>query len=521
MRRPALLCLSLCLALGPAGCRRKPPAAAPGDGGPAAVSAPQPAATAAPQAEALGQLDAFPRLPPAATKALGRGLKLLAARKAAAAVAPLREAVAAAPADLGARYQLARALAAGGPEDRVAAIAELRAVLQGDLLGYQGRLKGRDWQALLASPEGAALQPLLQDLRRRYAQGLAEGLVLVARTRPGRAAAPTRGRGASAGRVALQQEAYHFDPAQGRFRRLTDTGGAVLAALRSPGGEALLYLLVDRVSGGDVFLGARVAMLDLRSLELVGPFPLPSPLSEGDAALSEVRLGFSPQGQPQVELALGEAWRGRYGVDTARTGLGPIEGELEGAALRCTPRAVRYEAPTGGAQLSESGTGILLPGGDLVTATRALARDSLALSPGRGRLSYAARGEACAARRDPEAAMSELYIYEMAAKRAARIERAPGALRTLWLGEDVLAFDSGLDGRSAVQIQTLGDGKRQVLRAPYGAALHGLPLLACEDLVEHGGDAPPLAPAAPPRARPQGEDDGAGEGDDGAPAEGE
>jgi hypothetical protein len=405
--------------------------------------------------------------------------------------------------DPGLRLVRARALLrAGKPAE---ARAQVEQALRLDLPGGLAALAGRDLQPLRDSAEGPALRAAVERLRPLYAAGIEGGLVLVARSRPART---PLFRGPVA-RLAPQQEAYHYDPASARYRRLSETGGQVLAALRAPDGRTLSLVLVSklgqegvppmdsrmRVHGGGLLVDAAAAAVDLRTLAQAGPFPLPNPTGDRRSLLSEVRLGFSADGQPLFQTVLGEAGAATYILDTARTGLVRTEAEPAGAVVLAAAQRVVRDARNGAGTVavSESGTGLLVRGSDVVVATREIAPESLVLSPQGGRLVYAGRLDACAALRDRRV-RNELYLYDIAARSGRRLDSALGHFAALWLSEDLLAYDRGLGAAGAVQLLDLRTDRRTLLRGAQGAGLFGLPVLLCQEPVEESPDLPALPP---------------------------
>lgn len=475
---PISLSLSL---LAAAGCKRGGGGAAP-DGGDKGAQPAQPALLP------VGTLDPFPRLSGLTAKALDRGYRALKAKKPDEAAAAFAEVLAAAPDHTSARFQMARALAQAGK--LAEARAQLEELLARDFVAYAGRAAtGREWKALRDSPEWATLQAAEGRYRAAYAAGLGGGFLFVARSRPAKVPAPAGGEA----RVELNQDAYHYDPATGRYRRLSGSG-QVYAAMRSPDGKTLAFLLVSKLRkgpAGDLFVEPQAGYVDLVALETVGPFKL-------DGAYHEVVLGFGAAGPLWATQTAPGQDGGTFQIDTARTGLGKGAAAPGGRRTWAQAAQVWHSGQQGspeGVTLGADGRSFTLAGGGAVTAARELAPTSIEWSPGKARLTYAGKLDACKVLAEGDkAAKNELFVYDVEKKSAQRIDSGISEFETLWLGDDVLAYENGIGQKGTVNLYVLSAHKRTQLAPRHGAGLYGVPSLRCQAAEPEEGAEPQEAP---------------------------
>jgi hypothetical protein len=490
--------------LGVAACKKTPPPAA-GD----AASTTGAAATSAPP-QVVGMEDPFARPNAEAARALNAGYRALRARKYDEARAAFASVVRAAPDHTAARFQEVRAAILG---NHFGDVPDLwKELLARDFVAYAGRLaRPKEFVALRAAPEWARVQALEGGVRPAYAADLGRGLFFVARTRdPG---PPHFGADGEA-KLELSQEVYHYDPTSGRYRRLTETGGHVWAIGLSPDRKLLTFLVTPRLTqeaatGKTDFTEPQGGMVDLATLETVGPFKLPGPAHA-------VTLGFSANGEP--------LWRtdsGAYTFDATRTALVPIaqaDSPAQAAAdpaggaphtTRATPESVSHlGAPLAGAQRSDDGRAVILDGGDKpLRAAREIAPESLAWSPGKKRLVYAGVLDACKVlAAGGKGDKNELFLWDTDKKLAVRVASAISAFATHWLDEDHLVYEGGVGKDGKLHVYEVPTRKDTVLKPRYGAGLYGYPSLACAPApsepaepadIDVAGEEPADAPAGP------------------------
>jgi hypothetical protein len=155
-------------------------------------------------------------------------------------------------------------------------------------------LAAADLGALKVLPEGKQMRAALEAARLRWAAGLADDLIFVARLRPALklpdAVGPQR---ASDARAAVmterapqalvlgqRQEVFAWSPRTRRYRQLTNEGGRVLAMARSGDGRLLAYVTAEKMirapGVADVLRGVVVNELDLATLTPVGTGAVPA-----------------------------------------------------------------------------------------------------------------------------------------------------------------------------------------------------------------------------------------------------
>ncbi|MCS6912146.1 MAG: hypothetical protein RMK29_21650 [Myxococcales bacterium] len=479
-----LLLPLLLVTLGASACRKKEPLTL------QPVAPPPPAEAAL---RPIGMVNPFVRLSGPEARALERGYRALRARKPDEAAAAFAEVVAAAPDHLIARSYWARALAASG--ELAAAREQAEELLARDLVAQLATMTtDRDWKPLRESKEWAQLQTLAARYRAAYARGLDRGLVLVARSRA--AKVPTLEAGE--GRAELNQEAYHYDPASARYRRLTSTGGQVYAALRSPDGRLLAFLLVARLrrgERGDLFVDPEAGFLDLRSLETVGPMRI-------GGAYQEIDIGFASDGTPLWTARPDpDAPEETFVVDTARTGMARAPGlQVVGGRIRAWTTHVSYtpsETPAG-VRVAADGRSFTVEGVDVIRAVREIHPPSLQWSPGRVRLTYAGRLDACQVlSQGDQGQKNEIYVYDRATQTARRIDSGISEFQARWLDDTLLAYENGLGARGTVNLYDMSAHRKIQLAPRHGAGLYGVPGLRCDRPLREAElpDPPPPAPA--------------------------
>ena len=229
---------------------------------------------AAPTVTAMGMEDPFKRMNTAGVEALEAGYKALRKKRYAEARAAFHEVVVAYPDKPAARFQELRAAVLDG--DFAAAPALWRQLLVRDFVGYSKRLDdGKELAALRKSPQWALMQAIKAELKTAYVAGLGQGFFFVARTRP--AAVPGLASEGEAVKLELDQEVYHFDPGSRRIRRVSDSGGKVLAIHHDGEQRKLMMLMAGALtkSEGKLAFGKPEATV-LSSLRSSGRAPSPS-----------------------------------------------------------------------------------------------------------------------------------------------------------------------------------------------------------------------------------------------------
>ena len=198
----------------------------------------------------------------------------------------LHQVVAGRPDDTAARYQELRAAIRANPE---ADFREPGAPLWRDFVGYDHRLRaGKEFAALWAGPRARELEAIRASARAAYVDGLATGVFFAGRNRPGQ---PVLYDEHAKPVLDLALEAYHFDPASGLVRRLTDTAGRVAGLRVDRAAKIAVLLLVNDFQPSDIETG-------LSFTEILGRDAFPRDARAGRAG------GVTGFGQPQERRPL-------------------------------------------------------------------------------------------------------------------------------------------------------------------------------------------------------------------------
>jgi hypothetical protein len=448
--------------------------------GPSSTGGAGGAATAgAPATLPVGMIAPFAQPKNDAAKLADTGYLALRQKKAPVAIAALQNVVNDTPDWTPARWALVRALIMGERYDD--ALKEWEQLLARDYFGAAGKLdKGKELDKLHASPQWPKFGELVERYRSAYAQGLDKGFFFVARTRS--AVEPAFAAGVTEAPLALRQEIFHYDPDGKRFRRVSDTDGRAFAVDRSPDGKSLLFLVAPRLhreGGIDSFVDPRVGVLDLTTLATIGPFG-------NKGRYDQVGLGTNRAGQPMFTFVVTSGATAAYTIDTARTGLAKLEGDSvipQGGETRAWPNQVAHfdDKAVPGVKMEDGATQFLVEGVDQpVIAARPLAQSSLTWSPGKTRLTYAGKLDACKILKGESKDKNELYVYDKQKHTAQRIAAAVSSFATVWLDDDRLVYEGGVGKDGKIHLYTFSTHADEALPTRHGAGLYGVPTLACE-----------------------------------------
>lgn len=443
------------------------------------------ATESAPKQLPIGMVDPFAAPRGDAGKLLETAYAALKNKKPQVAVAALQNVVNDTPDYTAARWALIRALAILGRNDEIP--AQYEQLIARDYVAYAGKLdKSKELAGLRASPAWAKIDELKTRYRAEYVKGLEHGFFFVARTHS--ATEPQFGGDTVEAPLSLKQEVFHFDPDGKRYRRLTDSDGHVFAIDRSSDGKTLLYLVAPRLhreAGVDSFVDPRVGVIDLTTLEAIGPF-----VQKG--RFDQVGLGANKTGQPMFTFVVTSGASAAYTIDTARTGLAKLDGAAvipEGGETRAWPNQVAHfeDKAVPGVKIEDGATQFLIDGVDQpVMAARPIAQSSLAWSPGKTRLTYAGKLDACkilrgdGADKSSKTEKNELYVYDKTRKTAQRVAAALSPFETLWLDDDRLVYEGGVGKDGQIHLYTFTTHADAALPTRHGAGLYGVPTLACE-----------------------------------------
>lgn len=495
--RTSLLLAPLMIAAGACG---KPPSKS--SGAATTTSAPPVARAASPpgrQVQAItapaktapkvGMEDPFGRMNSAAIRTLDAGWKALKKKRYPEARAAFQAVVAAYPDKPAARFQELRVAALEG--DFRAVPGMWRDLLARDYVGYAHRLdKGKELAPLRASPQWAELQAIRAEMGAAYAAGLGRGVFFVARTH---VEAPPKfvwdGMAGNA-KLALNQEVYHFDLDTRRIRRVSDTGGQVVAVHRDGDQRQLMLLIarkLKRLEGVEAttFSQPEAALLDLDTLEQSPPLVI-------DADAAAVDLCWSAKSEPVWTVSTpGSVVARSLTRDATGSALVPVDEPcgVEVATTVVDPKGVEHKrAELEGAALSPDGlqlTGV--DEGKPLRVRQVIRPGSFSWSPGKKRFVYTGKLDRCGDETDAEGKplRNSLYVWDSEGKKSARVKTAAASYETAWLDDDRLAYESGAAQAPTVTVHDFSDGKEVTLKTPAGAALFGIPSLPCEEILTH------------------------------------
>lgn len=468
-KMPWLYALALICALG--GCKRHTASSA--AGGPA------PSGSTAPALLPIGMADPFSGPKNDYAKLWASGYAELRAKRPQPAAAALQNVVDATPDFTPARFALIRALAALQRFDEIP--PQFEQLIARDFIGYAHKLdKPKELAGLRASPAWARIEALEARYQAPYARGLDKGFFFVARMHS--ASEPAFAAGATDAPLSLKQEVFHYDPDTKRFRRITDTDGHAFAIDVTPDGKALYFLVapkLHREKGVDSFVDPRLGMIDLTTLETIGPFT-------EKGRYDQVGLGRNRLGQPMFTFVVTSGATAAYTIDTARTGLAPLSGDAvipEGGETRAWTNQVAHfeDKAVPGVKIEDGATQFLVDGvATPVIAARPIAQSSLEWSPSKSRLTYAGKLDACKILKGESTEKNELYVYDKTRHTAQRIAAAISDFETLWLDDDRLVYEGGVGKDGKLHIYTFSTHSDQALPTRHGAGLYGVPTLACE-----------------------------------------
>jgi hypothetical protein len=418
--------------------------------------------------------DPFSRMKQATLDSLNAGYKAARRKKPAEARAAFHAVVAAQPDHAAARFEELKA--AAGEGDFAAVPALWRELLQRDFVGYSERLdRGKELAPLRASDQWRELLAIKAEVKAQYLAGLDKGLLFVARMRPHNS--PTFAEYSDSAALELDQEVYQWSPTTGRIRRLSDTGGQVVAIHRE-GSKVMVVTAktLKKFQGGTAFSKPEASMLSLETLEKAGPIAI-----DGDARA--IALCYSAKGEP-VWTVNGVVETKAMTLDATGSTLVTVE-EGCGSTLATTtvrPTGVDHRRPDPeGVELSEDALQVTGVDTDKpVRSSQAIRAGSLSWSPGKKRFAYTGAIDRCAKPGLDKPATNPLYVWDAGQKKAARVEAEPGAYETQWLDDDHLAFEARSNGPGKLVVHDFTGAAPVTLKTPAGAGLHGLPTLPCD-----------------------------------------
>jgi hypothetical protein len=472
--------LFLLLSLVAAACDKPTPVAKPRPSAPAPPppaaepKAPVVVAMPAPAPVAIGMEDPFARLKQSTADSLNAGYKAARKKKYSDARDAFHAVVAAQPDHTAARFEELKA--AAGEGDFAAIPALWRELLRRDYVGYAEKLeRGKDLAPLRASSNWKEVQAIKTEMKAQYVASAGKGFLFVARLRPHNS--PTFADYSDTAALELDQEVYQFDPGSKRIRRLTDTGGQVVAIHRE-GGKVMVLTAknLKKFEGGTAFSKPEVAVLSLETLEKTAALAI-----DGDARA--VALCFSAKGEP-VATVNGSVETKALTLDATATALVQVEDGCVATLATTTarPTGVDHRRPSPeGVELSEDGLQVTGVDADKpVRSSQAIRAGSLSWSPGKKRFAYTGTIDRCAKPGLEKPASNPLFVWDATQKKAARVSADPGAYETQWLDDDHLAYEARAAGPGKLTIHDFTGGEPVTLKTPAGAGLYGVPTLPCD-----------------------------------------
>ncbi|HEY7372269.1 MAG TPA: hypothetical protein VIF57_08935 [Polyangia bacterium] len=465
-------------------CKQGPSSTAAPPAGARAVGAGSPGAgggAAAPGSGAprvpVGVKTPFEPLDRASAKTFAAAQAALRAKKYGPARDLFHEVVTAHPDHLAARHQELRSALLADP---AADVRELwRDLLARDFIGYASRLDtAPELAALRRSPRWPELTQIRAELEAAYAQGFERGFFFVARSHP---AKPQLYDEKARPVLELFQEAYFYDLATGRVRRLTETGGRVFGILPDRKGKRLLLLLVEALADHDVDTGHsfsifKAGLVSLETLEQKAPIAFPA-----GAPAAEVSLCVSDKGTP--------LW-----TTTARYTVDPAQKKLVETPEVCPATSGVTVTPDRGQRARPAAAGVIvdvgrraftIDGTQEVRRKGSIARESIGWSPAKTRLVFADAYSPCDLEQSspdeswPLTARSALLLWDVATKKATPVAEAFSFFEWEWLDDDHLAHEAGSKTSPRVAVYEISSGTDTVVDTRAGAGLVAVPTSAC------------------------------------------
>jgi len=332
------------------------------------------------------------------------------------------------------------------------------------------------------APEMARCDEILDRYRKLWTAGLDKGFLFVARDAGlGEPKFDEHGDAVLGG----GQRVWLYDLDGKRYRPLTAGADRAFALQRSTDGKTLTVLLargLHRENQVDSFVDPSVLAISLAGFEVTGPF-------EMKGRYDQVVLGTNGSGQPLFTFTVGTGKSETYTIDTARTGLGHLEGGAvlpSGGETRAWPNQVAHltgqEVPD--VKLTDGANQFMITrgGGEpvTVTAARPIALSTLDWSPGKVKLTYAGKLDACRILKSGTAEKNELFVYDLQKRSAQRVSAAVSQFETLWLDDDRLVYEGGVGATGQLHLYAFTAHADATLPTRYGAGLYGVPTLQCE-----------------------------------------
>jgi hypothetical protein len=464
-----------------AGCKRQGLPASPDAGGVPGSRSPDATSDRTAEKKAspgvlVGVKAPFERLDRASAKTLRAAQAAFRAKRYDAARDLFHELVTAHPDQTLARYEELRSAVLFDPNADIR--DRWRQLLARDFIGYSKRLETRpEFAPLRKSAQWAELLQITTDVKGAYTAGLEHGFFFVARSRP---AEPQlydeKGRPV----LELFQEAYHFDVAQGRVRRLTDSGGRVFGILADRSRKQLLLLLVEGLQNNELDTGWRFSIFRAAVLSLEALDQPASPTFPEKGAVSEIRMCISEKGTPLWITKTG------YTLDPARKKLvSTTEACPSGSGVKVTTRRGEHiRPPADGVSVGVARTTLTIDGSYEIQRKEYVATESIGWSAAKTRLVWAGDFDPC--RLDmyhgedwPPSARTEFLMWDRATKKTTLLAEAFSHFDWEWLDDDHLAHETGSKTSPRVAVYELSSRTETTIETYAGAGLVSVPSFEC------------------------------------------
>jgi hypothetical protein len=377
------------------------------------------------------------------------------------------------------------------------AVGHLATILAHDYFKFHDLLAAdADLATFRTTPYGAALETLDKTLGDQVKASLARSVVVIARrgafkwpSKPGAQWATTRG------------EVYAMDLDTKRMLRLTHTGHAVAAMLRSPSGEVAVlgYDKVEMPEPTDKTSPPILARAWVEAYDGTtwAPTTKRATIAKGRAAAVTFGAGdqllvasIAARGRWELGAATWSSVDRSTGKTTKTAAPGPtltgavvtlddawVEGEVPGVKGEWTPATATTPA------LAKR---LELPGGKAIDVPESgqTGRDSIAVSPGAKQVAFATYTDPCA-----KDAKRSLYVVDAGTGQLKHLLTDASRFRSRWIDDARLVYE---DGKGHLRIWSAAD-KRELARIDdkYGLALVAL-----------SSSLAPLCKTAPPVVEP-------------------
>jgi hypothetical protein len=242
------------------------------------------------------------------------------------------------------------------------AVAALEKLLDRAFLPWSDEVEtAADLGALKVLPEGKRLRQLLDQDRRRWAEGLGADLLFVARTRAPLKVGMTERHPGGTFVLGPRQEVFAWSPRTRRYRQLTAEQGRVLALGRSRDGRRIAYATAEKLIFADEDASSKLRGLVIKEVDLSTLSLLAEARAPGDVKRLEIlRAGSGFAYRIDSPAGKGEAFAIRDGalapaalprtatIASVLTGQGAVSGNGSASlAPNCAAVAKEVRAPDG------------------------------------------------------------------------------------------------------------------------------------------------------------------------------